>query len=153
MASFFIDAEKAEMSELIVNVAETFERDIIVYKSPEKMIIYSEVEFDRFSANDQNNLNNPLNSFQKFVIKARVLYSKQMKDELLKPYGNSDDAQIKVPFPDASVRIKVNPAGYEIMKEAREIEFDNFRFSVSSPERPHGLFTTQYYTFYLTLLK
>lgn len=153
MPSLFSDAEKAQMSALLVDVAETWERDIVVYKSPEMLVIFSDANYDRFSGGDQNNLNNPPNTFVRHVIKARVLYSDKMKDQLLQPYPGSTDAQLKVPFPDATVRIKVGPAGYEVMKEAREIEFDNFRFSVNSPERPHGLFSTQYYTFYLTLLK
>lgn len=153
MSSLFTDAEKAEFGSLLVDVAETWERDIVVFKSPEKLIVYSDVNYDRFSANDQNNLNNPTNEFQKFTIKARIYYEDKPKDEFFQPNKGSDNAQIKLAYPNTIVRIKVNQAGYEIMKEAREIEFDNFRYFAPSPERLHGLFNTQYYTFYLLLIK
>jgi hypothetical protein len=155
MASLFTDAEKAEFSALLVDVADTFEREITVYKSPEKTMVFTEEGWNRFSENDQNDLNNPTNTYQRFTIQARILYAKQMKEELLTPYvgGALDEAQLKLASSNGMVRIKVGPTGYAIMKEVKELEFDGFRFSIASPERPHGLFTPQYYTFYLTLIK
>lgn len=155
MASLFTDDEKASFGALIVDVADTFERNIIVYKSPAKTIVFTAQGYSRFTANDQNNQFNAENTYQQFIIPARVLYAKQLKDELLTPYvgGALDEAQLKLLSPVGSVRIKVGLSGYEVMKEVKELEFDGFRFTISSPERPHGLFTTQYYTFYLNIIK
>ena len=156
MPSLFTDSEKAELSALIVDVADTWERDIVVYKNPQRVIIFSDEEnYDQFSGNNQNLLTNPENSFVQHVIKARVYYEKRLKDELLNPYlgGQEDEAQLKIKVPESFVRIKVGPAGYEVMKDVKEVEFDNSRFVIDSPPRLHGLFTTQYYTYYLKLQK
>lgn len=156
MPSIFTNAEKSELSALIVDVADTWERDIVVYKNPERVILFSnEDNYNRFSANNQNLLTNPENNFLQSTIKARVYYEKRLKDELIKPYlgGQEDETQLKIKTPESFVRIKVGPAGYEVMKEVKEVEFDGSRFVVDSPPRLHGLFTTQYYTYYLKLQK
>ena len=156
MPSLFTDAEKASLSALIVDVADTFEQEIIVYQSPERTIVFSdESNYNRFSANNQNILTNPENNFKRFSVQARILYEKRLKEEMLQPYlgGQDDEAQLKLKLPEAFVRIKVGPAGHEIMKSAKEIELDGNRFVTDGPVRPHGLFTSQYYTYYLKLQK
>jgi hypothetical protein len=152
MPSLLSDAEKQSLSLELENLAQTFERDIVVYKDPEKIIISTDINYNRFQANDMNiEGQNPTNSPQRFVIKARIWYEKQQAAPYLNPYvgGNLDEAQLKIKNTEGKVRIKVNPEGYSVLADAKLVEFDGFMFGVESLERPHGLFNVQYYTFWL----
>jgi hypothetical protein len=53
-------------------------------------------------------------------------------------------------MPQGSVKIVVDPEGYHYIKEARKVEFDGITFSIRSDGNPMGLFSNQYYEFFLT---
>lgn len=152
MASLLSDAEKAALEAEMVNVADTWERDILVFVSPEKLIVSSNPNFNRFQQNSQNLQNqNPGNVPQSYIIKARVLYNKEQMYPYMNPYvgGSNDEAQLKQRVEEGKVRIKVGPSGYAIMGDAKKIEFDGLAFDCDTVVRPHGLFNSQYYTYNL----
>jgi hypothetical protein len=79
-------------------------------------------------------------------MKARILYvGRQFEDSFDAEAG----AQIKVDKHVGEVRVKVNKDGYDFLKGAKRCELDGRIFTISSDERPHGLFSPKYYTFYL----
>lgn len=152
MSSLLSEAEKAALESEIVKVAETFERDILVFKEPTKIVISTNLNYNRFDANNQNIIDqNPQNSTQSTVIKARILYNKEQPYPFMNPYvgGSNDEAQLKLNESLGKVRIKVGPSGYAVLQEAKKIEFDGLAFDVDSIVRPHGLFNNQYYTYNL----
>jgi hypothetical protein len=154
MPSLFSDSEKIELASLLTDVADTFERPLIVYKSPNRVFLYeNENDFSRFVANNQNLITSEQNEFVKHEIPARILYSKRLKEELLKPYvgGAFDEGQLKLEAEKADVRIKIKAEYLDVFKDVKEVELDNNRFKVDGPKRPHGLFTNDFYTFYLKL--
>ena len=80
------------------------------------------------------------------VFKARILYVGRQEEGL---FDSEANAQIKVEKNVGSVRLKVDAVGYSYLKETKRVELDGRLFTISSDERPHGLFSPQYYTFYL----
>jgi hypothetical protein len=150
--SLLSDAEKAEFSAEIVKVAETFERDIVIYKEAQKIIVSTDVNWNPFQQNDLNLIpQNPENQAQVYNMRARIWYERQQPNPYLEPYvgGNLDEAQLKLKNPEGKVRIKIGPSGWAIMGGAKLIQFDGFMFDVESSPRAHGLFDNQYYTFWL----
>jgi hypothetical protein len=156
MPSLFTQQEKNDLASLIADIADTWDRDIIVYKSPTEIVAFSNEEsFNRFSRNNQNLLTNPQNNFSRSIVKGRVLYDQKLKDAFLTPYvgGSEDEAQLKLKNVDGIARIKIKKEFYDIFSEAKQLELDGFRFNVEGIGRPHGLFDIDYYTFYLKIIK
>jgi hypothetical protein len=156
MSSLFTDQEKTNLASLISDIADTWDRDIIVYKSPSEVVAFSNEEsFNRFSKNNFNLLTNPQNNFLRYVIKGRILYDPKLKDAFLTPYSSAgtDDSQLKLKNVDGIVRVKIRKEFYEIFSDAKQFDLDGFRFNIEGLGRPHGLFDVDYYTFYLRILK
>jgi hypothetical protein len=80
------------------------------------------------------------------TIKARVLYIGRQQEDL---FDAQASAQLKVEKVAGEVRIKVGKVDYAYLKGTKRVEFDGRIFTMTSDERPHGLFSPQYYTFYL----
>lgn len=152
MPSLLSDAEKQVFSLEMDNLAQTFERDILVFKTPEIVVVSTNLNYNRFQAQDSNLVNqNPENIPVKHIVKARIWYEKQQNAPFLNPYvgGNLDEAQLKLKNEEGRVRVKVNQAGYDLLFDAKKVEFDGLTYKVDSLERPHGLFNVWYYTFWL----
>jgi hypothetical protein len=150
--SLLSDAEKAALSAEIVKVAETFERDIVIYKEAQKIIVSTDPNWNPFQQNDLNLIpQNPENQAQRYDMRARIWYERQQPSPYFEPYvgGNLDESQLKLKNLEGRVRIKVGPSGWAIMGGAKSVEFDGSIFDVESTSRPHGLFDSQYYTFWL----
>ena len=80
---------------------------------------------------------------------ARIYYIKS-EEEHFAEMNTSKGSQNKIILPQGSVKIVVDPDGYNYIKEARKVEFDGITFSIRSDGNPMGLFANQYYEFYLT---
>jgi hypothetical protein len=81
----------------------------------------------------------------KVATQARIYYFGKQTD---KEEGLSGQ-QTAITFPTGSIRLKINLAAYEILKDAKEVEVDGELFNVESDAAKAGLFTTRYYVLYL----
>ena len=151
MSSFLTDAEKALLAAELVPLAETFERDIVIYSEAEKTIISTDANYNRFQSNDLGlNSQNPTNTPVRNVVRARIMYEKRQPNGYLEAYGYGKDVnQTKLNNLEGLVRIKVGTAGNALIAGSKLIEFDGAMFQIDGSTRPHGLFDNQYYTFYL----
>jgi hypothetical protein len=152
MASFFSNLEKNALSAEITNIADTFARPIIVCMEAKKVIISSDPNYNRFQANDLNLLSqNPENVPVTYAISGRIMYDTKQPTPLLSPYSasNTNDGQIKIPVPESKVRIKVDASGFALLKDVKMLQFDGIMFELDGIQRPHGLFDSQYWTFFL----
>ena len=149
MAGLLSDSEKASLDLALDQLAQTFERDIFVYSEPTKTIIRTSINYTKYNDNNQNNTNIE-NTPVYTTIKARILYEGEMSNEFLVINKSSGTAiPLKTRSSNGRVRIKVNEAGFQSIKEAKKIEFDGEKFDVETLQRPHGLFNAQYYTYWL----
>lgn len=145
MPSLLTDAEKAELESAITDVFDTFKRLITVYTAPEMVYVSTDPNFSRFGQFGKNNemdqevTNNPVTQ----QVYAIVLYNKNPEfEQFNKDKTGGTYEQIKMKDFKVKVRIRVESAGYEILKNAKKIELDNRLFETDSPPRGHGLFTT-----------
>ena len=144
MASLISDSDKSDLEKVINSMHDTFARDIYAYKEAKKVVVstsrfhglYSNVQGEKKTEN--------VPQYEKF--KARIHYPSRQDEENV---GGDVDMQIKIERPKGEVRIKIDQAGYDYMKDAKRVEFDGRMFIINSDVRPHGLFTPKYYTLYL----
>ena len=144
MASFFTAAEKDYLSSFIDDIHDTWKREIVVYQEAEKTILSTDPNFNPIF---RRNITNVEVEVSKSTIEARIYYGRNQ--EVAGINENGLDFQTKLGVPIGWVRLKVDPDGYEVLKDAKRIEFDGKVFKPLSSNRPHGLFDVRYYTFYL----
>jgi hypothetical protein len=127
---------------------DTFSREITVYKNAKRIAISSSSQFNAIygSSGSTNNLEYE-NVTKTFL--ARIYYIK-MDEEFFSNESNGNGSQSKIIMPSGSVKIVVDPEGFLFIKEARKVEFDGKTFSIRTDGNPIGLFSNQYYEFFLT---
>jgi hypothetical protein len=152
MAEFLSPSERAAIAANLIDLHDTFGRDIVVYKEAQKVIVSTNPNYNYLyntgGATNESVENVPIRK----VFKARIRYD---TDRSLEYFGETD-SQIKIDRPDASslVRIKLKIEDYDYIKEAKRIELDGRMFRVESDPRAHGLFdVVQFYTLYLRPLE
>lgn len=148
MASLFSDDEKAFFESLIDDVHDTFKREIYVYSEGTNLVMSLDPNYNGFY---QRNVPNVQVTPIRTTIQARIKYAAEQPVDGINQ--ETIDFQTKVFLPAGSVRLKVDASGYEVMKDARRIEFDGRTFIPESTNRPHGLFAPKYYTFILKPLE
>ena len=139
------DAEKASLSADYNLVAETFLTPLVIYKEAQVIVLSTNPNYNRFGSLSQSDTDLPVNNPLRFIVSGRVEYGSSQKYPFLKV--GSEDNQLNLRESDGLVRVKVDLSGYALLKDAKQIEIDNFIFTVASTPRPHGLFNTKYYTF------
>lgn len=151
MSSLLSDSEKAELVADFQSVVDTFVRPLTVYQEATHTVIISDPNYNILEGNyNQNNID-ITNTPNYTSINGRVMYDKNQEWSFTKPYAGQGAGEGQLKVKDAtkrSVRIKVDPAGYELLKTAKKIELDGSMFDIESVARPHGLFVPNYWTFY-----
>ena len=105
MAEFLSSSERASIASNLLDLHDTFGRDIVVYKEAQKVIISTDPSYN-YLYNTASSANKTIeNAPVKKVFKARIRYD---TDRSLEYFGDTD-AQVKVSKPDANslVRIKL----------------------------------------------
>ena len=82
---------------------------------------------------------------EEIKIKARVAYAGNF--EFLRQ--NSENEIMGIDIPSDHIRIKLNKEGYDILKQATDIEIDGELFNVSSDPAKSGMFSVKYYNILL----
>jgi hypothetical protein len=148
MAEFLSSSERASIAANLLDLHDTFGREIVVYKEAKKVIISTDPSYNYLYSNAGANTPNVQNVPVRKVFKARVRYD---TDRSLEYFGEAD-AQVKInrPDPNSTVRIKLKIQDYSYIKDAKRIELDGRMFHVESDPRPHGLFdVVQFITLFL----
>lgn len=148
MAEFLSPSDRASIAANLIDLHDTFGRDIIVYKEAQKVIISTDPNYNYLYNTGGAQTTSVENVPVKKIFKARIRYD---TDRTLEYFGDTD-AQVKVSKPDANslVRIKLKIEDYQYIKEAKRIELDGRMFHVESDPRAHGLFdVVQFYTLFL----
>lgn len=150
MTSLLTAAEKAQCEAAIASVADTFSRPLVIVRMAEQIVI-SDSPAHSFIW-PQAPANTPTNVIPVTgVYQGRIWYERRQPLDLL----NSTQAsrigsdQINVQVQDGTARLKLDPAGATFIAGAERVQFDGNTFTIESTARPHGVFTPQYYTYWL----
>ena len=145
MSSLISDSEKALLLTDFQQVVDTFLRPLIVYQEAQRTVIISDPNYNPLDDWNQNNTdiqNTPVYT----TISGRILWDKQQEWKYVRP---GDSPQLKTKdATNRAVRLKVDSSGYNLLKTAKKVEIDGVLLDQESQPRPHGLFDTNYYTFY-----
>ena len=144
--SLINDANKADMENVMMSIHNTFARDIKFIQDAKRIILSTDPNYNYLYKSVRGSVSTVQRQITEKTFKARVLYVGRQEDGL---FDSEANAQIKVEKHIGEVRIKVDATGHQYLKDAKRVELDGRMFTVSSDERPHGLFSPQFYTFYL----
>jgi len=148
MAEFLNSAQRANLASQLLDLHDTFGRDIVVYKEAQKVIISTDPNYNHLYNSGGATTPSVKNVPVRKVFKARIKYD---NDRTLENFGEAD-AQVKVSRVDSRslVRIKLKVEDFEYIKDSKRIEFDGRMFHIASDPRAHGLFdVVQFYTLFL----
>jgi hypothetical protein len=153
MTDLFTSTEKTDLDKVFDDVHDTFSREIFVYKIHTQRLVGINVNQSYNALYDQavdmiekdGSQSENHDEVLKVATQARIYYFGKQTD---KEEGLSGQ-QTAITFPTGSIRLKINLAAYEILKDAKEVEVDGELFNVESDAAKAGLFTTRYYVLYL----
>jgi len=146
MGSLINDSTKADLESVMGELHDTFARDLVCVKEANRVILSTDPNYNFLYKNVRGSVTSVQRQINSRTIKARILYVGRQQEDL---FDTQAGAQIKVEKVAGEVRIKVGKADYLYLKGTKRVEFDGRVFTMTSDERPHGLFSPQYYTFYL----
>lgn len=148
--SLLSSSEKEQLNAIISDVHATFARPITVYKEASQVVIVTDPNFNPIydtAGQTTSIVNTPV--YHTFNV--RIQYNHDItKDYWSEATSNVDfNAQLKIPLVVGMVRIKMEAADYDYIKDAKRFDIDGRRFTLNSSFRGHGLFDNQYYTILL----
>jgi hypothetical protein len=148
MPSLISAARQSQVMQAFKNLHDTFAREITVYKNSKKVAIASSAQYNAIYGRNSGGSSVTYETVS-YTINARVYYV-DLPEEIFSDAG--DASQNKVVLPRGSVRLIVYQDGFDVLKDARRVEFDGKTFSIKSSGVPEGLFGNEYFQFLLTPL-
>ena len=145
MPSYLNSDQKKEYESVMQNMHDTFARSIFVYKESLKVIVSSDPNFN-YLYNNVKGVKQTVRKSQFKQIKARISYMDKQTEINL---DAEVDSQIKVSQAIGEVRIKIDREGHEYFKDAKRVEIDGRLFFTVTDVKKHGLFGTNFFTYYL----
>ena len=146
MGSLINNIDKESLESVFDDIHDTFARDIKFIKDAQKIILSTDPNYNYLYKNSRGQITSVQRKIIQTTFKARILYVDKQNEDL---FDGPAASQIKVEGHIGEVRIKVTKEGYDYLKDTKRCELDGRKFSIASDERPHGLFSPKFYTFYL----
>lgn len=148
-SSFLTDSLKTTVKNAYADFHSSFLRSITAFKIGQKIALSSSPTYNAFYRQNAlaNNLTEQSSSFD-----ARIRYVKMEEEYFVERDGSSESSNnSRIILPVGSVKLKVDATGYDYIKDAKRIEFDNKRFAIKHNPRPIGFFdaVTDFYEFLL----
>ena len=144
--SLISDSQKNTIKAIIDDIHETFARNITVYEEGEKVLIAASSTYNGVYGRSNSGTKTTQKTIVSHTIKARIKYIDANAVNLAD--GNISSSP-EIEMMDGSVRITVDEAGFEILKEAKRCEFEGRKYTIETKGNPTGIFGPQYYHFYL----
>jgi len=140
------ESQKNTIKAIIDDIHETFARNITVFKEGKTVSISASSEFNGIYGRTGGGQKSVTKTIESVTIKARIKYINAKELGFTDP---SLGSQIDFKLMDGEVRITVDNAGFELLKDATRCEFEGRRYTIESKGNPTGIFGPQYYHFYL----
>ncbi len=144
--SLISTTEKAALEAVMDDLHATWARDITVFKFAERTVITTNDDFNPLYDNSGSTtsvINTPVSG----TYSARIHFV----DDVDKKFWSEQNSKLslKIDAPVGTVRLKIAADAYSFIKDAQRIDLDDKRYVIDSVLKPHGLFSTKYYTLYL----
>lgn len=140
MASFLSAAEKAEMSAQFDNLHDTFGRNVVIYKSPERVDIISNDDYISAYRSYRQGANLQYDTIPvSGAFLMRIQWLNPRKEERL---------PIENPIPGQLCRLKMKKDAYDFFSGYQSFYVDGLPCETVGVPRFHGLFDVDFYTVY-----
>ncbi len=120
-------------------VFETFKRGFTLYLDAGVAVVNTNPNFPGMFGDASQNATTVLNTPQVFQLSGCILYGNKQPWEFVEPGSRGNYQQNKIRESEGIVRIKVDPTGYALLRDAEQVRIDGFTFVSDSTPRPHGL--------------
>lgn len=148
MSSLLSDCNKAALQNVFYDIHDTFARPIVAFKTVTRVTVSTNPNYNPFydapAVNDVTQ-----NITQSGIFYARIKYNAEEELNLIQ---GGPPSQVIAAEEDGVVRLKVDVTGAAYFFDTERVTFDDELFEVVTSKRPHGLFTPNFYTFYLKKL-
>jgi hypothetical protein len=152
MTDLISSADKVKYDAVFDDLHDTFSKIIYVYKIFNERFIginlnqsYNGLYDQALNKNELGTASDIAEQVRKIETKARVQYiSKQSDVE-----DSSTGQQTALQFPVGSIRLKIKPEAFELIKDAKEIEVDGELFNLDTDSSKSGMFSIRHHIVYL----
>ena len=144
--SLISDTQKTKIQEIIDDIHETFARTITIFEEGERVLISASSTYNGIYGRTDTGSKSTTKTTVSHSVKARIKYGEIVDENLID--GNID-SQLGIDYIKGQVRITVDVNGYNILKEAKRVEFEGRKYTINSKGSPTGMFGPRYYHFYL----
>jgi hypothetical protein len=144
MSNLIPEDQKKAMDDVFDNIHETFAREITMFKKERQVFVSTNDTYNALYSRIKNEKGSS-KVVEEVKVKARIAYAGNF--EFLRQ--NSENEIMGIDIPSDHIRIKLNKEGYDILKQATDIEIDGELFNVSSDPAKSGMFSVKYYNILL----
>ncbi len=142
MSDLLSSGEKSAFDAAFDDLHDTFGRDIVIYKKSKKVFVATNNTYNALYSRIKNEKGSE-KTVEAVTVKARIAYSGNSGKE------TQENEILGFDVPADHVRIKINSTGYDLIKQASDIEVDGDLFDVVSDASKAGMFSVRYYNILL----
>lgn len=148
MSSLLSDLQKSQISAILDSVPDTFKRAITYFETPTETLIFDSINHNAFFEDANNNavvqLIHTSGTFQ-----ATIAHGKKQEFSNLKLLDKNGDTSNNMLLKEGECKISVALADKSVIDRASRLIIDGFTYQKSSDVRPRGIFSINYYDYYL----
>lgn len=144
MSDLIPSNDKIKYDKIFDDIHDTFAREITIFKKEKKIFIATDSTYNALYSRIKNQAGSD-KVVEVIKLKARIAYAGNF--EFLRQ--NSENEILGIDIPSDHIRIKVNEEGYNIIRQASDIEVDGELFNVNSDAAKSGMFSVKYYNLLL----
>jgi len=144
MTDLFSSSEKSGFDRVFDDLHDTFGREITIFKKSQKVFVATNSTYNALYSKTKNQ-----KGIEKVVeavkIKARIAYAGSFENAR----SNDENEILGLDIPSDHVRLKLNLEGFNLIKQAKDIEIDGELFDIVSDASKSGLFSVRYFNILL----
>ena len=150
--SFITDEEKADLDSVMNEVHATFAKTIFAHSDGELTVLSYDPDYSSVYGSPTPSESSGATTVAPIEteFQGRILFADKMD---LKIMDVGDGNSLKLRTMDGEVRVKVDAVGKAVLEKAKKVEISNELYQFDTGPRPHGLFSFNFYTYYLRRLE
>ncbi len=144
MGSLISDSDKTDIGNVFNDIHDTFARPVTVFQKKNEIFVATNSTYNALYGR-LTNQQTKRQTVTQTVVQARIKYNQDQKEIDLP----GSRAQGNVPLVEGLVRVKIDKAGYDLLKKASNIEVDGQALRIVTDAGRIGPFEVHFYTIYL----
>jgi len=144
MTDLIPSSDKAAFDNVFNDIHDTFARDITIFKKEKQVFVGTNSTYNALYSRmrDQKGSDKVVESIN---VKARIAYAGSFESAR----SNDENEITGLDIPQDHVRIKIDETGYNLLRQATDIEIDGELFNITSDASKAGMFSVKYFNLLL----